>query len=293
MDDRSRYLWLKLLTIWGPTLFVAGGELFRTIYLRRHFSPAMVSAIAVGTTLVGAIIFSWYVFRAMENLERERRAYKEAMLSLQERERIAREMHDGVAQNLAVLKIEVFKLREAVQRYQDPALTRQSDQLESIVNQTYLEVRQTLYDLRASQRLHEGFWPTVERQLEEFHRVSGVRVQFEPLRPPQELWNELASVQILRIIQEALANVRRHAEASRVAVTCRLEEQSVRIQVEDDGRGFNVDQLDTSAVDHYGLQVMQERAEAIGGRLEVASRRGVGTTVAIVLPAQGRSREHV
>lgn len=292
MDDRARYLWLKLLTILGPTLFVAGGELFRTIYLRRHFSPAAVSAIAVGTTLVGAIVFSWYVFRAMERLEAERRSYKEALLSLQERERIAREMHDGVAQNLAVLRLEVFKIREMLSHQGNGELLKECDAVESLVNQTYLEVRQTLYDLRASRQLHEGFWPTVERQLEEFQRVSGVEVRFEPLRPEKELWNELASVQILRIIQEALANVRRHADARRVAVICRLEGPAVKIFVQDDGRGFESGTA-TTPTDHYGLQVMRERADAIGGQLEVQSHPGSGTSVILTLPVKEGSQAHV
>ncbi|NMP24024.1 sensor histidine kinase [Sulfobacillus harzensis] len=292
MDDRSRYLWLKLLTILGPTVFVAGGELFRTIYLRHHFSPPVVSAIAVGTTLVGAVVFSWYVFRAIEHIEQERRSYKEALLSLQERERIAREMHDGIAQNLAVLKLEMYKLREGLKRFDQAALMRTSDEIESLINQTYLEVRQTLYDLRASQRLHEGFWPTVERQLAEFERISGVATRFEPLRPPRELWNELASIQILRIIQEALANVRRHAQARQVTLACRLEGHTVRFVVADDGQGFQVDNQGSLGSDHYGLQVMRERAEAIGGHLDVESVPRKGTTVTLTFPVSQRSAEN-
>ena len=141
MDDRSRYLWLKLLTILGPTLFVAGGEWVRLAYLRYHFAPPVVSGIAVATTLVGAVVFSWYVFRAMERLETERRTYKEALLSLKERERIAREMHDGVAQNLAVLKMESYKLREMLG---DGEARSELETMDKLINQTYLEVRQTL-----------------------------------------------------------------------------------------------------------------------------------------------------
>ena len=287
MEDRARYLWLKLLTILGPTLFVAGAEFVRSVYLRPHFSPTAVSLIAVGTTLVGAIVFSWYVFRAMERLETERRTYKEAMLSLQERERIAREMHDGVAQNLAVLKLEAYKLKDCVGRHDQDAIHQEIDTFEALLNQTYLEVRQTLFDLRASRKLDEGFWPTVERQVQEFERQTGVRVAFQPLTPRQELWNELASVQILRIIQEALANVRKHARARRVDLSCEREGRVVRFVIRDDGEGFIASEIGSQS-DHYGLSVMRERAETIGGRLTVSSGPDQGTTITLVIPVDGR-----
>lgn len=290
MDDQRPYLWLKILTIVGPTAYVAGGEIFRTYYLTRHFSPTTVSALAVGTTLVGAIIFSWYVFRAIERLETERRTFKEALLSLKERERIAREMHDGVAQNLAVLKIEAYKLKDFVHHHDESGLRQEIEVLEALLNQTYLEVRQTLYDLRASQRLDEGFWPIIERQAKEFERTTNIRVIVQPLSPPDELWSDLASVQILRIIQEALANVRQHAQARRVDVRCIRQERVVEFIIADDGVGFAMEGREGST-DHYGLEVMRERAEAIGGKLDIESHLGDGTTVRILVPIDGRGMD--
>lgn len=285
MDDKARYLWLKLLTVLGPTVFVAVGELVRSYYLQPHFSPAMVEAITVATTLVGAIIFSWYMFSAMERLETERRIYKDAVLSLKERERIAREMHDGVAQNLAVLKLEAYKLKNLADG-QAPVLD-EVDTIDKLINQTYLEVRQTLYDLRASQKLDEGFWPTIERQTEEFERQSGIHALLQPLSPAEEPWSELASVQILRIIQEALANVRKHARARRVELAAVRDGRTIRFTIRDDGQGF-VPGIIGEQADHYGLSVMKERAEAIGGLLSVDSKPGHGTTVTLIVPIAGR-----
>lgn len=288
MDDRVRYLWLKLLTIVGPTLFVALGEIFRHEFLKVHFRSATVSVIMVGSTLVGAIIFSWYVFRVIERVEAERRTYKDAVLSMQERERIAREMHDGIAQNLAVLKLDAYKIKESLGRSADAdSLRSEVTHLEALVDQTFLEVRQTLYDLRASRRLHEGFWPTIERQIAEFERHTGIHVSFKPLYPARELWNELASVQILRIIQEALANVRQHAEAQAVDLAAHVDSGRVRFMIRDDGKGFDMANTGVQ-VEHYGLSVMKERAEAIGGRLRVASQPGGGTTVSLEIPVDRR-----
>ncbi len=286
MEDRRRYLWLKLLTILGPTLFVTGAESFRLAYLRHHFSPPVVSAIAVATTLVAAVIFSWYVFRAVERVETERREYKEALLSLKERERIAREMHDGVAQNLAVLKLETYKLKGMAETGDVP-LAGELDVIDKLINQTYLEVRQTLYDLRVSHRLEEGFWPTVEQQVSEFQRQTGVQVGLTLPDPPEEPWSQLASVQILRIIQEALTNVRKHSAARRVDIACARRGHLMELTIRDDGCGFSTSP-DGTPSGHYGLQVMLERAETIGGRLRVESEPGEGTTVVLSIPVEGR-----
>lgn len=285
MDERSRYLWLKLLTILGPTIFVAGGETVRLLYLRHHFPAPVVSGIAIATTLVGTVIFSWYVFRTVERIETERREFKEALLSLKERERIAREMHDGVAQNLAVLKLECYRLKEMVKGQE--RVVHELDSVDRLVNQTYLEVRQTLYDLRASQHLHAGLWPTLAEQAAEFERLTGVKVRLMPSDPPEEAWNELASVQILRIIQEALTNVRRHSGAQRVDIQCARRGPRVEFAIRDDGQGFQA-AVGAPQMGHYGLQVMKERAEAIGGRLQIDSEPGRGTTVTLSIPTEGR-----
>jgi signal transduction histidine kinase len=287
--ERQRYARLKLLTVLGPTVFVAVGEWVRSEFLAPRFSAETVSLITVGVTLIGAIVFSWYVFRVMERLETERRTYKEAVLALKERERIAREMHDGLAQNLAVLKLEAFKLKEACGR-DNRDVMQNVENLEALLNQTYLEVRQSLYDLRVSQGLGEGFWPTVERQVQEFERRTGIKCILQPLNPPQELWNELASVQILRIIQEALANVRKHARARRVDIRCQQLGRTVEFVIEDDGVGFHAE---PSALrgDHYGLSVMRERAEAVGGTLTIESAPARGTKVIITVPIEGKANE--
>jgi signal transduction histidine kinase len=284
MEDRRRYVWLKILTILGPTIFVAVAEYIREMYLREHFPPYVVSIIVIAATLVAAIVFSWYMFRALESMETERRTYKEALLSLKERERLAREMHDGLSQNLAVLKMEAYKLRSLCQ--DDDRLTEEMETIDKLINQTYLEVRQTLYDLRATRRLDEGFWPIIARQVSEFERQTGIRVSLTQLAPAEEPWSELASVQILRIIQEALSNVRKHAAATTVDFQCVRHHDRVEFVVRDNGQGF--DETAAPSRDHYGLLVMQERAESVGGKVDIQSSVGEGTTVTLVIPIERR-----
>lgn len=286
MENQPRYFWLKFLTILGPTAFVAVGEWMRETYLRFHYSHLVVSFIAIATTMVAAVIFSWFMFRTLNGIEEEQRSFKEAISSLKERERISREMHDGIAQNLAVLKLEAYKLRELVEH--DSAVSAEMETLDKLINQTYLEVRQSLYDLRASQRLEDGFWSTIDKQTAEFQRQTGIDVTLRPPTPLEEPWNQLASVQILRIIQEALSNVRRHSRAHRVNLVCQRQGRMMRFTIEDDGWGFETQPVGSEA-NHYGLSVMRERAESIGGGLAVESRPGAGTTVTLTVPAEGRS----
>ncbi|MCL6563227.1 MAG: sensor histidine kinase [Firmicutes bacterium] len=282
-DERRRYGRLKWLTTVGPTAFVTVAELVRFVYLRRVLPPAEVSLVAILVTLVGAAVFSSFVFGIVERMEKERTAYKDAMLALKERERLAREMHDGLAQNLAAINLKVHRLNKLLHDQDYAAIADELVAIQAAVNLSYTEVRQSLYDLKAGQRLAEGFWTALEKQAEEFSRQTGIAVRVEPLPDRQEPWNELAAVQMLRIVQESLANVRRHSEAHQVRIYGRLEGGEFRLSVVDDGKGFDPTQgLDRGH--HYGLSIMQERAESVGGRVVVQSQVGKGTEVTVAIP---------
>lgn len=105
---------------------------------------------------------------------------------------------------------------------------------------------------------------------------------------------EQVSCQLLRIIQEALSNVRKHAQARKVLLICSRVEDQMLVEIEDDGRGFPLESMEGKNRDSYGLQIMRERAESIGGRLAIDSRVGKGTRVEVYcplaeLPGEGRS----
>lgn len=299
-NDRPRYLRLKLLTIAVPTLFVAIGEVVRSYMLRFRLSPMSLSLIMVAATFIGTVVFSNYVFSVMDDLDSERREYKEAMLALQERERIGREMHDGIAQNLAVMNLNLHHLTDLMKSEKYDQAWDELGQLQGLLNQTYDDVRQSLYDLKVSRRLEEGFWSALEKQVRDFAKYTGVPIDLEPLPRNEVLWNELVSVQILRIIQEALTNVRKHAEARRVRIVCRKTEDQLSFMVVDDGKGFDYDESQASQR-HFGLGVMRERAETVGGWATIQSSPGQGTSVTVIVPLghhhrggdHGKGKAHV
>lgn len=284
-EGRVHYGRLKCLTTVGPTVFVAVAEIIRYVFLRRVLPDATVSLVAVLVTLVGAAAFSSYVFDIVERMEREREAYKDAMLALRERNRLAREMHDGLAQNLAAINLKVFQLKDQLARGDHAAMEAELLAIQSAVNLSYSEVRHSLYDLKAAQRLEEGFWPTLARQVEEFQRQTSIEVRLEPLPDHQEPWNEMAAVQLLRIVQECLANVRKHAKARQVLISAQWHGPELELAVADDGVGFDPHTLEGS--DRYGLSIMQERAETVGARVHLDSAPGKGTRVSIVLTPHG------
>lgn len=286
-NDRRRYRRLKILTTVGPTLFVAVAETFRFYYLRRVLAPASVSLVAVAVTLVGAAGFSTYVFDLVEKMEAERREYKDAMLALQERERLAREMHDGLAQNLAAINLNVHRAKKLMEGNDLRGLDEELSRIQNAVNLSYSDVRQSLYDLRASQNLAQGFWSTLRAQVKDFQLSTHIPVTVEPLDNDAEPWSTVASVQILRIVQECLGNVRKHSGAHQVLIRATQSEHETQIIIRDDGKGF-VRQPSEDSGHHFGLSIMQERAASVGATVTIASVPDGGTTVTITLAQDGQ-----
>ncbi len=284
-DGQKRYRRLKLLTTVGPTLFVAIGETVSYYYLRLLLPPGDVSLVAVVVTLVGAAGFSTYVFDMIEKIENERREYQDAVLSLQERERLAREMHDGLAQSLAVINLKVYQAKTLLEDNKTDELKGELEDIRCAVNKSYSEVRQSLYDLRAGKRLEDGFWSAVRSLAKDFQDGTDTEVKVEALPNDGEPWSDMASVQILRIVQESLANIRKHAEAHHVTIRAELHHNLVEVSVQDDGKGFVVQ--GNHLVHHFGLGIMQERAQTFGGQVSISSGLGQGTTVTISYQVDG------
>lgn len=191
-----------------------------------------------------------------------------------ERARIARELHDGVASELAGA-ISLFKVYlEQTKGGSDETLRNVFEILEGALKR----VRQSLADLRPAAIGPEGLIAGVRRQAEEFARLYGIRVEVsshgsEDLLPAQQ--REV----VAQVVHEALTNVRRHSGSSICRVKMGFAARPFLIEVADEGRGFG------GGVDGgYGLMGMRERAAGIGGRLEVVSTEGRGTVVFLFGP---------
>ena len=202
-----------------------------------------------------------------------------------ERARIARELHDRVAQSLAYVTFELERLQTMPGDKQE-ALGALHDVVRDIVR----ELRETIYQLRANVSEESDLVTVAADYLVRFAERTGIRVVWTPAsdarlpyRVEQELW---------RILQEAIANVERHARAQEAVVSWEVRGDMARLMIADNGRGF--DPAEVSG-DHYGLVGMRERADAIGARLWVDSRPGGGTRIVVEVElgragAEGRER---
>jgi two-component system nitrate/nitrite sensor histidine kinase NarX len=206
------------------------------------------------------------------------------LASLQERERLSRELHDQLAPGLGTIKIQTSVITEALNRGDLEAARQQLQELKALANDLYTDVREEIFGLRTEISTGRDFWPVLEEYLAEYESRYGLEVELFPSNGSRPELPVKAASQLLRIIQEALSNVRNHAQASRVTIRVDGQGEQTQIIIEDDGQGFDPDRLDKDG--HFGLEIMRERAESIGGRLTVDTAPGAGTRLWVRLTNQ-------
>lgn len=191
-----------------------------------------------------------------------------------ERARIARELHDGVATDLAGA-ISLFKVYlETRKGPPDQNLKNVFEILERLLK----NVREALADLRPAAIGPDGLVGDLRRQAEEFARLYGIRVELSSTGTEDEISGQQREV-VAQVVREALSNVRKHSGSSICRVKMAFAANPFLIEVSDEGRGFTA-----KGGSGYGLMGMRERAAGIGGRLEVVSTEGRGTTVFLFGP---------
>jgi len=216
---------------------------------------------------------------AIENLrlgERERE-----MAVSEERNLVAQGLHDSIAQGLNFLNLQVQMLDQSVQDGKIGDVADIVPALRAGVQESYEDVRELLHNFRS--RLTEGdLLGALEATVDKFRRQTGIEAELvadvdgAPFPREQQL-------QLLFIVQEALSNVRKHADASSVTVMLR-DRQDFLLTIEDDGEGFDPGQLDDTGEAHVGIHIMRERAQRIDAALAVRSAPGAGTTITLTLP---------
>jgi signal transduction histidine kinase len=225
--------------------------------------------------------------RVSEQRERARQALAEnvrlqkkheELAALEERSRIAREIHDGIAQSIYMLTLNLEKAAEVASG--DQKLRERLGKLVGLAKETLLEVRHYIFDLKPLLSGDVGLTSTIQGQIREFGTVSGLPVQLEVEGEERKVPLAVGS-SLYRIAQEALANVYRHAEASAIDVRLAFCADSVSLEVQDNGRGFSVG---SASAGSRGLRNIHQRAGELGGSVEIASAPGEGTSVRVTLP---------
>jgi len=215
---------------------------------------------------------------AMENL-RLNALEKEAAVA-QERTFLARELHDSIAQSLAFLKIQVQLMRDAIDGGNAEEVERTLREIDVGVRESYSDVRELLVHFRTRANA-EDIEPALQTTLRKFEHQSGLKAIMQMQGHGIALAPDL-QIQVLHIVQEALSNVRKHANATTVWLDV-AQQPRWRFEIRDNGIGFDGASGQGGEL-HVGLRIMAERAERIGATLEVLSRRGHGTSVVLMLP---------
>jgi len=206
------------------------------------------------------------------------------LVTLEERDRLAREMHDRIAQSLGYLNIKASITADLLNSGKVGETQESLDELKKVACMVYTDVRESIFNLRTAASTQSDLVLTLYEYLDEYHKHFGLDAQFAG----GELLNEFdpeTSSQVLRIIQEAMTNVRKHAGARKVSICCWRETGAVCISIEDDGRGLLPAEIEGKNRNHYGLQIMRERAESVGGCLALDSQPGKGTRVLLCIPS--------
>jgi PAS domain S-box-containing protein len=208
-----------------------------------------------------------------------------ALAALHERESLARDLHDSIGQ---VLGYTGFQLEAAIQLLRNgetETAVAQLNRLAAITREAHADVREYILDLRTTPAPQESFFSTLRHYLDGFSQNYGIQTLFVAGQElDEELFTADTRLQLLRVVQEALANARKHGRAHCVKVSFACEDGRVRLIIEDDGQGFDPDLPPAAGERHFGLRFMRERAEMLGGSLDIATAPGTGVRVIVEFP---------
>jgi signal transduction histidine kinase len=240
-----------------------------------------------GHNLTLLIVYTLFCFVAATvpyriNLNIRQRIEREAII--EERRRIAREIHDGVAQSLSYLNLKTKLVSDSVSSQNTVQALTELGEIRKVVQDTYEDIRESIDQLSTEIR-SLPIIPALANYIREFGDNNGIKVQFDVPRAFPEL-SPVAELQLLRITQEALTNVRRHAQATEVGVKLEKTSQAVEMLVKDNGQGFTLSDLEKSPPGYHGLNIIRERAEGLGGAVTIDTAPGEGTEVKVSLPIE-------
>lgn len=217
--------------------------------------------------------------RSIEVKNRELAALDKAMAISEERNLLAQELHDSIAQSLAFLNIQIQMLQEDLEKNRTADALKGVTQIREGVQESYEHVRELLLHFRV--RIDSTDLQTaIFSALEKFEKQTGIKTHFE-LRGKLPDFLPEQVLQIMHIVQEALSNIRKHAHASQVKILINAADWCV-IDINDNGAGFDVEH--DAGENHVGLRIMRERAQKIGAELIFASDSTKGTHISLILP---------
>ena len=206
-----------------------------------------------------------------------------------ERQRFARDIHDGPAQAFANAIIGLEFIERALKSERDTVIEDGLAEIERIkrtMREGLTEIRRFIFDHRPTMLRDRGLGPTLVHYVQSYQSIFPMIVDIDIDDSISRLDPDL-ELTAFRVVQESIQNASKHARANRVDVQIRKDEgENIIVTVTDDGRGFDPKRVSAHAMGGHGLKGIEERVDLVGGTFRVESQRGTGTTIALVLPRQ-------
>jgi signal transduction histidine kinase len=255
------YRKMKFFSILIPTLLIGGFEFTRHSVFLHNLSMEAGNYLITILTLLISYIFATWMFRTIERKNQRITTEREMGAIYEERERLARELHDSIAQTLFLLKVHLKKgkLEEA----------------SSLVNSIDTHLRQAIFNLRINTKENLSFSNRIENWLNDWSTISGIDINTE-VNITEGYFSPAEEIQLFSIIQEAFTNIRKHSEARTVIFLLKTGGSNWEFIIEDNGTGFKTEDIQPNK---YGITMLKERAKKLNWTFEIFSERNVGTRI--------------
>jgi signal transduction histidine kinase len=203
------------------------------------------------------------------------------LAEMSERNRLAQELHDTIAQALGYLNLKIGIAHASLANNEVEAAKAHLQELKGVIGETYNDVREEIFYLRAKVLSDLSFMELLERYIDKYRRFYHLDIQLlQEAEPALFQFSAEVTAQLIRTIQEALINIRKHARVNTATIRLGRANGDLRISIEDAGQGFDLAQSQSKS-SSFGLQIMRERVESVGGRLEIDTVPGRGTRIVL------------
>ena len=209
------------------------------------------------------------------------------LLIIQERTRISHELHDSLAQTIASLRIQIRVIDETFHSEDEKAIWHQMERIEYTIDQANNQLRELIAHFRVPID-EQGLIPSIEETIRRTQEEAGIPIYFQNEWPEQEFSAEV-ELNVLRIVQECLANIRKHSQAEVVRVLLIYRAGYNILIIEDDGIGFDESSVVSEGGRHLGLNILRDRAREIGAEIDIESEPGDGTRIHLQFKAETAS----
>jgi two-component system nitrate/nitrite sensor histidine kinase NarQ len=273
------YKWLKFFIMWLPVIVVGLWEYVRHVFLLPFISMELGNFLAPALVFLITLTLTRGLFAKLEQMQEALQRERLSKASFQQREQLARELHDGISQSLFLLSVKLDRLEHT--ELNDEA-RETTEQIRKTVKHVYEDVRQSIANLQSPAVVVDDSWlNAIHSAASDLLQNSGVHVKLDWQLPEGVLTNK-QMVELQAIIREALMNVRKYAQATEVQVICHQldDDGNFDCEIRDNGVGAELSEIE--AKDRYGIRMMKDRAEMMDWSFYITSAKGEGTRIRIM-----------